>query len=87
VPGSYQLELSVDDGQDADSDMVTVTCGADLPGDLDGDGDVDYDDYLIFTTAYGSCAGDANFIEGADLDGDGCVTINDYRILRTLVTG
>jgi hypothetical protein len=87
VPGSYQLELSVDDGQDADWDLVTVTCAADLPGDLDGDGDVDYDDYLIFRTAYGYCAGDANFIEGADLDGDGCVTINDYRILRTLVTG
>jgi hypothetical protein len=55
-----------------------------VPGDLDGDGDVDYDDYLVFITAYGSCSGDDNFILGADLDGDGCVTINDYRILRTL---
>jgi parallel beta-helix repeat protein len=55
------------------------------PGDLDGDGDVDYDDYLLFRTAYGSCSGDGNFIPEADLDGDGCVTINDYRILRTLM--
>jgi len=57
-----------------------------LKGDLDGDGDVDYDDYLIFRTAYGSCSGDDNFIPTADLDGDTCVTINDYRILRTLIT-
>ena len=55
-------------------------------GDLDCDRDVDYDDYLIFRTAYGSCRGDDNFLPAADLDGDGCVTINDYRILRTLIT-
>lgn len=57
-----------------------------LDGDLDGDGDVDYDDYLIFRTAFGSCRGDDNFIPGADLDGDGCITIRDLKILRTLVT-
>ena len=55
------------------------------PGDLDCDRDVDYDDYLIFRTAYGSCRGDDNFLPAADLDGDGCVTINDYRIFRTLI--
>jgi hypothetical protein len=54
-------------------------------GDLDLDFDVDYHDYLVFRTAYGSCEGDANFLPAADLDGDGCVTINDYRILRTLI--
>jgi hypothetical protein len=56
-----------------------------VPGDHDSDGDVDYDDYLIFWTAYGSCSGDDNFIAGADLDKDGSVTINDYRIFRTLI--
>jgi hypothetical protein len=56
-----------------------------IRGDLDGDGDVDYDDYLLFRTAYGSCDGDANFLPAADLDKDGCVTINDYRILRALM--
>jgi hypothetical protein len=56
-----------------------------VPGDLDGDGDVDYDDYLIFRTTYGVCEGNEKFIPKADLDTDGCVTINDYRILRTLI--
>ena len=85
--GSYELELAINDGLDIASDTVTVTVetGGAIQGDLDGDGDVDYDDYLIFRTAYGSCEGDDNFLSGADLDGDGCVTINDYRILRSLM--
>ena len=85
--GSYELELAVNDGLDIASDTVAVTVetGEAIQGDLDGDDDVDYDDYLIFRTAYGSCEGDGNFLSGADLDGDGCVTINDYRILRSLM--
>jgi len=88
VCGSYELELTVSDGLDFASDTVTVTVetGAATTGDLDGDDDVDYDDYLIFRTAYGSCEGDDNFLTGADLDGDGCVTINDYRIFRSLIS-
>jgi len=88
VCGTYELELTVSDGLDLASDtvMVTVETGAAVAGDLDGDSDVDYDDYLVFRTAYGSCEGDANFLAGADLDGDGCVTINDYRILRSLIS-
>ena len=87
VCGTYDLELTVSDGLDSASDTVTVTVETEAatPGDLDGDDDVDYDDYLIFRTAYGSCEGDANFLTGADLDGDGCVTINDYRIFRSLI--
>ena len=87
VCGSYELELTVTDGLDLAYDTVgvTVETEAGIPGDLDGDDDVDYDDYLIFRTAYGSCEGDPNFLTGADLDGDDCVTINDYRILRSLI--
>ena len=46
--------------------------------DLDGDGDVDEDDFWIFVDAYGSCAGDPNYLSLADLNGDGCVTLADY---------
>ena len=77
-------DVSNPDQIDSDGDGVGDACAI-VPGDLDGDSDVDYDDYLIFRTAYGSCSGDENFLPGADLDGDGCVTINDYRILRTLM--
>lgn len=73
--GSFSPELGETDPNSA----------AGVQGDLDGDSDVDYDDYLIFRMAYGSCSGDENFLPGADLDSDGCVTINDYRILRTLM--
>ena len=73
--GSFSPELGETDPNSA----------AGVQGDLDGDSDVDYDDYLIFRTAYGSCSGDENFLPGADLDSDGCVTINDYRILRILM--
>ena len=87
VCGSYEIELTVSDSLDFASDTlaVTVETGASVQGDLDGDTDVDYDDYLIFRTAYGSCESDVNFLSGADFDGDGCVTINDYRILRSLM--
>ena len=79
--------VSNSDQADSDGDGIGDVCdgvGA-APGDLNSDGNVDYDDYLIFRTTYGSCNGAANFLPAADLDGDGCVTINDYRILRTLM--
>jgi hypothetical protein len=81
--GTVRLRVTDNDGLTAiDTASVAIT----IPGDLDGDGDVDADDYLIFRTAYGSCTGGAKFISRADLDSDGCITINDYRIMRSLVT-
>ena len=89
-----QGDGTFDDAQLIDSNILTTTAfvtpltsplDVKVRGDLDCDRDVDYDDYLIFRTAYGSCSGDDNFLPAADLDGDGCVTINDYRILRTLL--
>ncbi|RKY95825.1 MAG: hypothetical protein DRQ06_02830, partial [Candidatus Hydrothermota bacterium] len=49
-------------------------------GDLDGDGDIDFDDYQVFRSSLGRCDGDTGFIQEADYDGDGCVTYADYRI-------
>lgn len=48
-----------------------------LNGDLDGDKDVDIDDYRILKNNYGSTGGSV-----ADIDGDGDVDIDDYRILK-----
>jgi len=48
-------------------------------GDLDGDLDVDADDYAIFRAAFGRAVGDPAYVAGADLDGDGRVTLADYQ--------
>jgi hypothetical protein len=81
-PGTYNLHVTNPDGGHA---VLPNAFTVYLPGDLDGDNDIDNDDFQIFLTAYGSCKGDANFIPEADLDSDECITINDYRIMRNLV--
>jgi Ca2+-binding EF-hand superfamily protein len=50
-------------------------------GDVDGDGDVDYDDLLIFAASYGKSLGESGFDERADLNGDGKVNYQDLVIL------
>lgn len=48
-----------------------------FPDDIDGDGDVDPDDFYIFSRAYGT-APPSN--PECDLDGDGDVDPNDLAI-------
>ena len=43
-------------------------------GDLDGDGDVDFDDLNILLASYGND-------DGGDLDGDGDTDFDDLNIL------
>ncbi|MFW6155140.1 MAG: hypothetical protein ACOC95_07990 [Planctomycetota bacterium] len=54
---------------------------ATIPGDADGDGDVDLDDFVILKTNFGTPAG-ATQGEG-DFDGDGDVDLDDFVILKT----
>ena len=51
-----------------------------FPGDIDGDGDVDSDDFYIFAGAYGASEGDPNYNSDADLDGDGNIDSSDFYI-------
>ena len=65
---------------------VRGTC--DLPGDMDGDGDVDWDDYVAFeacltgadTTPPAGC-------EAADLDFDGDVDLEDFAVFQQIFEG
>ena len=65
--------------QDADSILLVVTS----LGDLDGDGIVGINDFLLLLAAWGPCpAPPANC--PADLDNDGIVGINDFLLLLSL---
>ncbi len=52
-----------------------------VPGDVDGDGDVDLEDLAALLAAYGTCLGDPTYNPDADLDGDDCVDLEDLAIL------
>lgn len=54
-----------------------------VPGDLDGDGHVDLSDLARLLSAFGSCAGDATYIDAADIDDSGCVGLSDLARLLT----
>ena len=51
-----------------------------MPGDLDGDADVDSDDYELFKASYGKFIFSPSCSTAADYDDDGIVTLVDYQI-------
>ena len=55
-----------------------VSEGGSALGDIDGDGDVDWIDFLAFVDAYTSESGDANYSVGMDFDDDEDVDAVDF---------
>ncbi len=54
--------------------------------DFDGDGNLDFPDFLLFAAAYGTVSGAAEFRTAADLNSDGIVGFSDFLIFARLYT-
>ncbi len=75
------LRVTADDGEQATDEVVITVQAAPLrPGDADGDGDVDLDDFVILKSSFGQ----SPLVDGrADFDLDGDVDLDDFVILKT----
>ena len=58
---------------------ITLQPAAPTP-DFNGDGQVDFADFLLFTAQFGLRRGDAGFDARFDLDGDGTIGFGDFLI-------
>ncbi len=79
--GAYAVPILCEEVDRADNNygdgIVTVT----IPGDTDGDLDVDYDDFIVLAGAYGSSIGLPAYRSEADFDCDGDVDYDDFIVL------
>ncbi|GEM_PF-6173664 len=91
---SGQLQLQVKDQHGAASQpnrgsmlLVRILPGSGVtpnPGpDFDGNGEVNFDDFFLFATAFGAKRGDPGFNPKFDLDNSGAVDFDDFFILAT----
>ena len=51
--------------------------------DLNGDGEVNFSDFLLFAAAFGTSEGGPGYNAAADLDGDGAVAFSDFLIFAS----
>ena len=72
----YTLTTSAGDVSATTPTPFTIV-GTTIPGDLDGDGDVDLTDLATLLAAYGTCTGDPDYNPDADLDDSGCIDLSD----------
>ena len=51
-----------------------------LPGDFDGNGAVEFPDFLLFVAQFGKSSSDDGFDARMDLDGSGAVEFPDFLL-------
>ena len=68
-------------GNEADNVWLIQGLFGNIPGDVDGDGDVDLTDLATLLAAYGTCDGDPGYNAAADLDDSGCIDLSDLATL------
>ena len=57
---------------------LEVLPGVALPGDLDGNAKVDFNDFFLFADSFGKNTGDTGFEPAADMDNNGTVDFSDF---------
>ena len=65
------------DSLDVSNAVITVTI---ISGDFDGDLDVDFADFLAFTSVFGLSSSDANYDARMDMNEDGVINFADFLI-------
>jgi hypothetical protein len=80
--GQYMFDLVVTDGK-SESLPARVVVTVLIPGDVDGDGDVDKDDINVITKYLNK---PASVCPQCDIDGDGKITVLDARKLTLMCT-
>jgi PKD repeat protein len=76
--GMYTARLTITD-QMGNTDAETILVDVRVPGDSDGDGDVDLVDFNVLKQNFGSTS--AGWMDG-DFDGDGDVDLGDFQLLK-----
>ena len=82
--GNYAISAAVDavlgENDTADNTLVGNNVTATIPGDVDGDRDVDIFDIVVLADAYGSKEGDTKYVPDYNIDGSGTIDIVDIVI-------
>ena len=85
TPGNYTISAvasTVSDELNTDNNIRSDgTVRIKMLGDCDGDGDVDYNDFIVLAGAYGSTIGQPAYRPEADFDQDGDVDYADFIVL------
>ena len=81
-----KASFSLADGTVADvqrSGVVTLFATATITGDFNGDGSVDFPDFLQFAQMFGKQSTDIGFDDRFDLDSDGTIGFSDFLMFAT----